>query len=45
MTRNDKLLAAAAAIVWLVVTIATVLYDEGASDPCRTDTMRLTDCE
>jgi hypothetical protein len=45
MTRNDKLLIAATAIVWLIMAIATIVWDDGASDPCLTDMMRLTDCE
>jgi hypothetical protein len=41
----DKILIVFSVVVWIVAAALAIDYQYGASDPCKTDTLRLVDCE
>jgi hypothetical protein len=43
-TRTDSLIIAVGFAIMILAAVAAILYANGASDPCRTDTMRLERC-
>lgn len=45
MTRNEKILIAVVTLVWLLAALATIVWDDAASNTCFTDTTRLAKCE